>query len=264
MRPHVNLPGLLLRMNADMKGNDPPALVKDVIEAHGGMALWHGLEALEAEISAWGLLFTMKRQPALNHVRVRASTRKPRFTFLDFPRPGQTGEFMGDEEVRVVDRTGKTVAGRMHPRSAFKGLRRQVYWDSLDFLYFAGYATWNYLLTPFLFLRHGFSFESLTPLPGMPVSWLGLRVTFPDDIPAHSKKQDFYFDENRYLRRLDYTAEVIGGWAHAAHLCEDYKDFNGLKIATRRRVRPLFIGSNPLPAPTLVALEIHNLQLIPG
>jgi hypothetical protein len=180
-------------MDSGMKGHDPHALVKDVIEAHGGVALWQGLEALEADISAWGLLFTMKRQPVLNHVRVRASTRKPRFTFLDFPRPGQTGEFIGDEEVRVVDSSGKVVAGRAHPRSAFRGLRRQVYWDTLDFLYFAGYATWNYLLTPFLFLQNGFTFEALAPLPGMPVSWAGLRVTFPDDIPAHCRKQDFNF-----------------------------------------------------------------------
>ena len=247
-----------------MKGLDLPALVRDVIAAHGGMALWSGLEALEADISVWGLLFTMKRQPVMNHVRVRASTRKPRFTFLDFPHPGQAGEFMGDEEVRVVDSTGKVVAGRAHPRSAFRGLRRQVYWDTLDFIYFAGYATWNYLLTPFLFLHDGFTFEALAPLPGMPLSWVGLRVSFPDDIPTHSRTQDFYFDEDRHLRRLDYIAEVIGSWAHAAHLCENYRDFNGLKIPTRRWIRPLLFGKNPLPAPTLVALEIHDIQLVRG
>jgi len=247
-----------------MKGHDPLALVRDVIEAHGGMALWHSLEALEAEISAWGLLFTMKRQPVLNHVRVCASTSKPRFTFLDFPRPGQTAEFMGDEEVRIVDSSGKIIAKRSQPRSALKGLRRQLYWDSLDFIYFAAYATWNYLLTPFIFLREGFTFEAGAPLPGIPDSWAGLRVTFPDDIPTHSREQDFYFDEDLYLRRLDYTAEVIGGWAHAAHLCENYRNFSGLRIAARRRVRPLLIGSNPLPAPTLVALEIHDIRLING
>jgi hypothetical protein len=253
-------------MDSGMKVHDlyPSVLVREVIEAHGGMALWNNLEALEADISARGLLFTMKRQPVMNHVQVRASATKPYFIFLDFPGPGQIGEFIGDETVHVLDSSGEVVAMRIHPRSAFRGLRRQLYWDSLDFIYFAGYATWNYLLTPFLFLRDGFTFETLAPLPGMPLSWTGLRVTFPDDVPTHSRKQEFYFDEKRYLRRLDYTAEVVGRWAHAAHLCENYKDFNGLKIATRRRVRPLFFGSNPLPIPTLVALEIHDIQLIQG
>ena len=247
-----------------MNGQNPATLVRNVVEAHGGMSLWQGLEAFEADISAKGLLFTMKRQPVMKHVQVRASTQKNHFVFLDFPQPGQMGEFLGDEEVRIIDSSGKVLERRLQPRATFSGLRRKIYWDSLDFIYFAGYATWNYLLTPFLFLRDGFSFEALKPLPGMPNSWTGLRVTFPDEIPTHSRKQNFYFDENYYLRRLDYTAEVIGTWAHAAHLCEEYKDFNGLKIATRRRVRPLFWLNNPLPVPTLVALDIHNVRLISG
>jgi hypothetical protein len=71
--------------------------------------------------------------------------------------------------------------------------------------------------------------------------------------------QIFYFDENWLLRRLDYVAEVVGGWAHAAHLCENYQDFNGLMAPTRRRVRPILFGDHPLPGPILVALDIHNI-----
>ncbi|NTV43073.1 MAG: hypothetical protein HGA63_07210 [Syntrophobacteraceae bacterium] len=63
------------------------------------------------------------------------------------------------------------------------------------------------------------------------------------------------------MRRLDYTAEVVGQWAHAAHFCEGYRDFGGFKAPTRRRVRPLWWGSRPLPGPTLVALEIHDIRL---
>jgi hypothetical protein len=131
-------------------------------------------------------------------------------------------------------------------------------------VYFGGYATWNYLVVPFLFLRQGFTFKTLEPLPGMPGSWSRLQVTFPSGIPTHCEKQVFYFDESRHLRRLDYTAEVLGSWAHAAHLCEDYKDFEGLKAPTRRRVRPLLLGNKPLPGPTLVALEVHNIRPVPA
>jgi hypothetical protein len=74
--------------------------------------------------------------------------------------------------------------------------------------------------------------------------------------------QTFYFDENRHLRRLDYTAEVVGRWAHAAHFCEDYRDFNGFKAPTRRTVRPLVWGGMTLPGPTLVAIEIHDIRLL--
>jgi hypothetical protein len=245
-----------------MQNSGLHTIIKEVIEAHGGSALWNSLEAFEAEISAWGLLFTIKRQPFLNHIRVRASTREPRFAFLDFPQRGQISELIGNDEVRIVNSDGRVVASRLQPRSAFQGIRRKFYWDRLDFIYFAGYATWNYLSTPFLFLRKGFQFEVLPPLPGSHPTMVRVRITFPTDIPTHCLKQIFYFDERLYLKRLDYTAEVVGKWARAAHLCDNYRTFNGLKAPTKRRVYPLIAGNNPLPAPTLVALEIHDINLI--
>jgi hypothetical protein len=238
--------------------------LKKVFDAHGGEKYWNSLEAIEARISVCGLLFTMKRLPVLNRVRVQALTREQRFTFFDFPQSGQNSEFFGDKEVRIANDDGTIVTRRIIHRSAFRGLRRLFYWDSLDFTYFGGYATWNYLVAPFLFLREGFKFEEMEPLRGSFGSWSRLRVVFPDDIPTHSKTQIFYFDEHFLLRRLDYTAEVIGRWAHAAHLCDEYKEFDGLKIPTRRRVFPLIFGNNPLPGPTLVAIDVHDVRLIPA
>jgi hypothetical protein len=239
-------------------------IIQEAVEAHGGVERWKRLEAIEAVISASGFLFTVKWRPALKRVRMRAETREPRFSFLDFPRPGQTGELIGDEEVRIKDRDGNTIARRLQPRSAFRHIRRQLYWDDLDFVYFGGYATWNYLTMPFLFLREGFSFEELSPIAGELALCSRIRVTFPPDIPTHCTRQVLYFDEERHLRRIDYTAEVVGRWAHAAHLCENYREFDGIKAPTRRRVLPLFSRSYPLSGPTLVALDIHDLRPVPG
>ncbi len=239
---------------------DAMQIVREAIEAHGGMDYWNSLDAVEAEISARGFLFTAKRRPVLRSVRMRAATREPRFTFFDFPNPGQSAELIGNEEVRILDRKGTVVARRENPRAAFRGLRRQFAWDDLDFIYFGGYATWNYLTTPFLLARKGFTVEAPDPLRGALPPLTRLQVTFPDDIPTHSRHQVFYFDDQRLLRRLDYTAEVVGQWAHAAHLCEEYRTFNNLKMPTRRRVFPLFFGHRPMPGPILVALEIHDLR----
>ena len=74
------------------------------------------------------------------------------------------------------------------------------------------------------------------------------------------EKQIFYFDRNCLLRRLDYTAEVVSRWAHAAHICENYQDFDGFKIPTTRRVLPLLIGNKPLSRPVIVAIDIHEFQ----
>jgi len=235
-------------------------ILDEICEAHGGMDYWNTLEAVEADISAAGFLFTAKRRPVLDHVRMRASTREPRFTFYDLPGPGQTAELIGNSEVRIVDANGRVIARRENPRTAFRGIRHLFSWDDLDFIYFAGYATWNYLAAPFLLMRKGFIINELAPLSGKLAGLTRLHVTFPDDIPTHSREQIYYFDDQRLLRRLDYTAEVVGGWAHAAHLCEDYRQFGRLKVPTRRRVYPLPFGHEPLPAPTLVAIDVHDVR----
>jgi hypothetical protein len=239
---------------------DPQHILQQIIDAHGGPALWNGLDAIEADISTSGLLFTLKHRPVLGHVKVTAMAHEPNFFFHDFPSPGLTGEFIGNDEVHILDSDGKIVARRPQPRSAFGGLRRLIWWDALDFIYFGGYATWNYLVAPFLFLRDGFQFEVLEPSSDLPPSWVSLCVTFPGDVPTHCRKQVFYFDENRLLRRLDYTAEVIGHWAHVAHFCENYKNFDGFKAPTVRRVHPILWGRRFFPAMTMVALEIHNIR----
>lgn len=239
---------------------DPKTAISEAIEAHGGADRWNRLEALEANISAAGLLFTMKRRRRMNRVRVRASTTAPHFTFFDFPNSGQTSELVGKEEVRITNAAGEIVAKRTQPRAAFKRIRRQFYWDDLDFIYFAGYATWNYMVTPFVFLQDGFEFEGLEPLTVRGETYTRFRATFPDDIPTHSRTQDFYFDERRRLTRLDYTAEVVGGWARAAHVCRDYRDFGGILVSTRRRVTPLLFGTSLMPGPTLVAIEVHDFR----
>ncbi len=239
-----------------------PELIKAAIEAHGGQARWDRVDALEATLSAGGFLFTAKHRPVLRRIRVRASAREVRFAFHDFPRAGETSELVGDE-VRVVGPDRAVLARREHPRLAFSRPRRQLYWDHLDFVYFGAYATWNYLVTPFLFLREGFAFEELPPLQTPAGPWSRVRVTFPADLPTHSCTQDFYFDAHHLLRRLDYTADVVGGWAHAAHMCEQMREFDGLQVATRRTVKPLPFGTNPLPLPTLVAIELHDLRVCP-
>lgn len=242
-----------------MRRNDPREIVRQIVEAHGSAARWNGVEAIEADISEWGMLFTLKRVSVLHHVRVRAFAREPRFVFLNFPNPGQTGELQGNAEVRIVGPDGQIVASRLQPRAAFGTMRRQFYWDILDFIYFGGYATWNYLLFPFLFLRDGFGFAIGSPARKIG-NWLPLEVSFPQDIPTHCSKQVFYFDEQWRLWRHDYTAELVGRWARASHFCEEYREFDGFQAPTRRRVRPRSLGNTPLRGPTLVGIDIHSIR----
>jgi hypothetical protein len=192
---------------------------------------------------------------------MRVSTREPRVWFDDYPRPGLTGELHGTAAVRIRDAAGAVVAQRSEPRASFRSLRRQLAWDDLDFLYFAGYAIWNYLTAPFLFLRPGCALEALEPVRTTAGVWRRLRVRFPPDLPTHCPQQVFYFDANGRLVRLDYTAEVVGRWARAAHACEEHRWFDGLLFPTRRRVTPRAFG-RVLPAPTLVGITVHDIRAL--
>jgi hypothetical protein len=238
------------------------AFIEKIIAAHGGRERWCKIDCLEADLSACGFLFTAKKRKVLRNVRVRASSRVPFLQFCDFPDAGKTGELLGEDEVRIVSADGSVVETRSHPRDAFQGLRRKLWWDDLDFIYFGGYAIWNYLVTPFLFMQEGFAFEYQGEVQLPEGVFSCLHATFPAALPTHSRTQTFYFNECSLLFRFDYTAEVVGGWAHAAHFCSGYGDFSGLKVPTRRRVRPLLFG-RVLSMPTLVALDIHDVRTRP-
>ena len=63
------------------------------------------------------------------------------------------------------------------------------------------------------------------------------------------------------MRRHDYVAEVVGGWARAAHVCAGHVEVGGLVFPTRRWVRPRGPGDRVLAGPTLVSLGISELEV---
>ena len=227
-----------------------------ILDAHGGLDYWRTLSSIDLEMSAHGFLFRAKHVPPQRHVRLTISTRKPEVTLHDYPAPGQRAVLHGARSVEILDATGAVLQTRANPRAAFTTWRRSLYWDALDFAYFSGYAMWNYTNLPFLLMEPGFTLEPLPAAGGM----TRLKVSFPPELPTHSPTQELLFDEAGRLSRHDYTAEVVGSWARAAHLCHDYRKFGGLWLPTRRRVYPTGPFTRPLPFPTLVAIDIHDAQ----
>ena len=230
--------------------------LSEIIEAHGGKAYWDTLDRIEVEFSADGFLFTSKGVKPQRHTRITLYTTRPEVIIHDYPLPGQTTRFVGDERVETMDASGKVLQSRMHARTAFSGLRHFFHWDALDFAYFSSYAMWGYLTAPFLFLYEG---VEVVEAGGDGDRYTQLAVKFPPSIPVHCADQQFFFDQHHHLHRLDYTAEVVGGWAKAAHFCEDYKQFGGLWLPTKRRVYPKLFFNKPSRLLTLVAIDIHNV-----
>ena len=177
-----------------------------------------------------------------------------------YPEPGKRGVFEHGD-VRIETDDGEVLAERKNPRAAFGG-RRNLWWDDLDLLYFAGYALWGYMGAPFIFTRPGLRGRGdravargrrglAGPAGALP------RRTCP---PTHASSRTTSAPDG-LIRRNDYTAEVFGGWAKAAHYCWDYRDFDGFKIPTRRGAMPRGPGRPAACAAiTIVTIAIDDVR----
>ncbi len=240
------------------------ALLDDVLDAHGGLRRWRAAKVIHARVRSGGLLIRTRvpgNRLADYHVAVHVHEAR---TVLDpFPGSGQRGVFeRGAARIETYD--GQVISSRANARTAFfgrSGLRKNIRWDPLDSVYFAGYAMWNYLTAPYLLTREGVDVSEGETWQQGGETWRRLNAHFPPEFVTHSPRQTFYFDADGHLRRHDYVAEVIGRWARAAQYCTDPVRAGGLVFPTRRRVYPIGPGNRSLPFPTLVSLWLTDVHV---
>ena len=240
-----------------------PALLQEAIEAHGGIERFRSTAAITADLHATGWAFALRfKRGAFASLRGTVSTSEPHTVLSPYPGPGRRG-VLERNSVRIESDSGEVLARRDDPRAEFRRLRRKLWWDDLDLLYFGGYALWGYLCAPFVFLEEGFEIGETDPWQENGERWRGLSVRFPENVPAHSREQRYYFDDRGLLRRNDYTAEVFGSWAKATHYCWDHRGFDGLVVPTRRKAMPRRRNGRPLRAVGLVSIQIDEVALTP-
>ncbi|MEW5786649.1 MAG: hypothetical protein AB1899_02220 [Pseudomonadota bacterium] len=238
----------------------PEVLLDELIRAHGGLDRWQSVASLHFSLSSAGLAFSLHQQArALLGLTVTVHPHARRVELLDYTRPGWRGVWT-PERIWLEDYVGAKVSEREHPRDAFSQWSRQVSWDALDMLYFAGYALWNYLCFPFLLTQPGVALERVASGRGEGVR--RLDVVFAGDFPTHSSRQSFHVDSAGHLLCHDYVADVIGAWAAAANSCQGAEAVEGLRFYTRRRVVPRLGSRLVLPGPTLVWIEIDDLRVV--
>jgi hypothetical protein len=241
-------------------------LLDEVLEAHGGRGRWEAARTIRTRARTGGLLFqTRMRGTGFRDARLEVAVGDPVGFANGVPRDDLRGVF-DHGGVRIETRDGDVIASRERPRELFSGrsgLRRNLVWDPLDATYFAGYAWWNYLNTPYLLVREGVRVHEVEPWrEAGGETWRRLEAHFPANLDTHSPRQVFYYDAALRLRRHDYTAEIIGRWARAAHMCAEHVEVGGLTFPTRRWVRPIGPGNRPLPLPTLVSLQLSEIEVL--
>lgn len=235
-------------------------LIQEVIEAHGGRDRWQAVEVIEASLSSGGLAFASRLQPfALRNLRISVSPHQRRVALRDYCKKNWCG-YWTSSHVQIRDENDALVLERHEPRAQFNCLVKQFRWDKLDVLYFAGYALWNYLSFPFILKVPGVTVaeQDVTETHGV----RRLVATFNRDVPTHSATHTFHVDESRRLLRHDYTTDVIGRWATAANYCLASAQVAGFRFYTRRKVYPRMGGRIVLPFPTLVWIEIDDINVV--
>jgi hypothetical protein len=230
-----------------------------VIDAHGGVGRWNKVKAIEGDMSITGALWARKGWPdALKDVHVTADARSQWISYLPFISKGMRSSCTPEHTV-IETLDGKQIKDRKNPRAAFDGHTVESPWDDLNLAYFSGYAMWNYLNTPFTFGLPGFKAEEIQPWEECGETRRRLRVIFPDYIATHCSEQIFHVNGDGLICRMDYSAPVAGG-APTAHYMSDYKDFSGIKVATKRRALRRKPDGTAIPEPVFVAIDIADVR----
>jgi hypothetical protein len=231
-----------------------------VIDAHGGLARWKSVQTIEGDMSITGGMWAMKGWPdALKTVNVTARTQSQWISYRPFVND-EWRSVCTPEHTVIETTSGQAVKERRNPREAFRDHVRETKWDELNLAYFSGYAMWNYLNAPFIFSLDGVDAEEIARREDNGQHRRRLKVTFPDSIATHCSEQIFHIDGDGLIRRLDYSAQVLSG-IPTAHYLSDYRDFGGLKIATKRRAHRRNPDGTAVPEAIAVAIDIADIRL---
>ncbi len=228
------------------------------IDAHGGLQRWGSVSRFRAAVSITGDLWASKGKPGLlADVVLEGETRDQRLRITPFPSPGRYATW---EPYRQTIETsdGVLVSERRDPASSFADVAQCSRWDDLQVAYFAGEASWNYLVAPFLLARPDFAVEEADPWREGGEVWRRLVVTYSDTIVTHCRQQAYYFDDEGALRRLDYVVDVLGG-AAAVHYPSEYREFDGIMVPTRRRAFVRKPDGSPALESTSVAIDVTRV-----
>jgi hypothetical protein len=207
----------------------------------GGQRLWDTVAGLRIDISIGGPIWALKGRPTGTTFEqiITVDTVRQRILFSPFTRPDREMVFDATTDtVKMQTLEGNPFESLSPARASFKGMLRNSAWDALHLGYFLGYACWNYFTTPFLFTYPGVHAREIEPWQEAGQTWRRLAVRFPPSI-----------------------AEVNGS-ALVGHYTSRHKSFDGLLVATRRRVFRRNPDNNVNLNLPSITLDIHDAELI--
>lgn len=234
-------------------------LIDLVVDAHGGIDRWQQARTVSADIHVYGGFWGYKGQPdLLGHESVVAAVHQQH---IELRSEGRTIEFDGAADRVTVHDPGGLGDAITAPRASMAGFSAETPWSRVQTGYFISYATWTYLLEPFLFTLPGVQAREIEPWSEVGETWRRLEVQFPDTIASHSSIQTYYFDaETGLQRRVDYSPDVNGN-PLVAHYTTEHRTYAGLVVPTRRRVLLRDEDGTALQESAAILLDLTDVRL---
>jgi hypothetical protein len=234
-------------------------LLRNVLDAHGGLARWNQFGTVRTQIMTCGGLWALKGliQDAAPR-QITVSLREELASVTPFGQPNWRTSFR-PERVAIETLDGEVVRERENPRASFDGHTMNTPWDPLHRAYFNGYALWTYLTTPFFMALPGFEVREIDLVTDGKEVWRGMRARFPRRYASHCEEQDFYFGSDFLLRRHDYQVDVAGSFP-AAQYVDQVVEAQGLRMPSRRRAYVRGPDMKPVRDLLMVAIDLSDFS----
>lgn len=233
-------------------------LLDAVLDAHGGLDHWRQFSRVEATIVTGGGLWAIKGQPQDPLPRRMTVALDHEWASLrPFGADDQRTAFT-PRRIAIEKLDGRVVSERDDPRDSFQGHEFATPWDPLQRAYFNGYALWTYLTSPFLLALNGVEVREIAPVEDDGETWVGLQAEFPREIATHSTVQEFYFGDDRLLRRHDYRVDVAGGFPAVQYL-NDIIEAEGIKLPSKRRAYRADAHGDAIADQLMVSIDVSEV-----
>ena len=234
-------------------------LLDEVLDAHGGLDHWRQFSQVQATIVTGGGLWAIKGQPQdPSPRRMTVALGREWASLRPFGADDQRTAFT-PERVAIEKLDGTVVSERFNPRESFAGHEFETPWDPLQRAYFNGYALWTYLTTPFLLTLDGVSVREIASVDDDGQTWAGLQAQFPPDVATHSSLQEFYFGDDRLLRRHDYRVDVAGSFP-AVQYMHGIVEADGIKMPSKRRAYRADANGDAVRDQLMVAIDFSDVS----
>lgn len=244
-----------------MTNNDIQAVLRDALDAHGGLERWNAFEQVQASLISGGLLYDLKGQKTDHLPRhVCVDLRDIRTRLHPFGAPDRALDFTGSRvAIETSDGTTVAEAATAQLRDSFIGHSLTSSWNPLQRAFFSGYALWTYLNSPFLLTRPDVELHPVDPIEDDGQRLDGIGALFPAHLPTHSRRQQFYFGPDRRLRRHDYHVDLAGDLPASQYL-DDYIVAQGISVPLTRRAYRSDQDGSVLWDQLMVSMRFDDIQ----